>query len=226
MTGTDKTTEQKMRLPMNIQYFAEPNPQNPPAGNPQDPPADNNPSQDPPKDDPDPTTDALVQLAELRAANAKLKAEYDKLCTSEGNMRKQLRARQTQEEQEAEAKAEQEAKQKEYLSNLEKKLATIEATNRYLDMGFDKELAESTATAEITGEKEVVAANLKLFVTNSQKAMEAKIKADLMASMPTPQSGNDGNVDYSKQFEQALSSGDTQAAALAILQQAQANTPT
>ena len=37
----------------------------------------------------------MAQLAQEKANNAKLKSDNDKLCTSEGNLRKQLRAKQT-----------------------------------------------------------------------------------------------------------------------------------
>lgn len=61
----------------------------------------------------------MAQLAQEKAANAKLKSDNDKLCTSEGNLRKQLRAKQTAEEQEAEAKAEQQAQRDAYVKELE-----------------------------------------------------------------------------------------------------------
>ena len=47
----------------------------------------------------------MAQLAQVNAENAKLKTDKDKICASEANLRKQLRAKQTAEEQEAEAKA-------------------------------------------------------------------------------------------------------------------------
>lgn len=61
----------------------------------------------------------MAQLAQEKANNAKLKSDNDKLCTSEGNLRKQLRAKQTAEEQEAEAKAEQAAQRDAYVKELE-----------------------------------------------------------------------------------------------------------
>lgn len=165
----------------------------------------------------------MAQLAQANAANAKLKADNDKLCASEGNLRKQLRQKQTAEELEAEAKAEQEAQQKNYVAGLEKRLSIIEATNRYLDLGMEKELAEATAVAEIEGNRELVNANIKKYQADWRQKTEASLRAQLLKDMPVPSSGNQSQVDFSKQFQQAISAGDAQAAALAILQQAEAN---
>lgn len=165
----------------------------------------------------------MAQLAQEKANNAKLKADNDKLCTSEGNLRKQLRAKQTAEEQEAEAKAEQAAQHEAYVKELEKFKAVTEASARYLGMGMDAEMAKLTATAEIEGSMETVTANLSKFMDERDKKKEADIRAYYMAKMPTPQSGNMGQVDYSQQINSAISGGDMQSAALAILQQAAAN---
>lgn len=186
-------------------------------------------TQEPHKDssDGEVTVESLMaQLAQANAANAKMKADYDKLCTSEGNLRKQLRAKQTAEEQEAEAKAEQQAQRDEYVKGLEKFKAVTEASERYLNMGMDTELAKATATAEVEGTMDAVTANISKFMADRDKKKDEEIRAFYMAQMPTPQSGNVGQVDYSGVINQAISDGDMQSAALAILQQAWANNPT
>lgn len=186
-------------------------------------------TQEPHKDssDGEVTVESLMaQLAQANAANAKMKADYDKLCTSEGNLRKQLRAKQTAEEQEAEAKAEQQAQRDEYVKGLEKFKAVTEASERYLNMGMDAELAKATATAEVEGTMDAVTANISKFMADRDKKKDEEIRAFYMAQMPTPQSGNVGQVDYSAQITKAISDGDMQSAALAILQQAGANNPT
>ena len=181
-------------------------------------------AQEPKPDNPEPTMEGLLaQMAELKAQNAKLKNDYDKLCTSEGTLRKQLRAKQTAEEQEAEAKAEEKAQHEEYVKGLEKRLSVIEATSKYLEMGMDKALAEETATADVEGNRDVVAANIQKYHAEWKKAAEASIRQEYLDKMPTPQSGNGVDVDYSKKFNDAMANGDKQAAALAILQSANAN---
>lgn len=98
----------------------------------------------------------MAQLAQEKANNAKLKSDNDKLCTSEGNLRKQLRAKQTAEEQEAEAKAEQAAQRDAYVKELEKFKSVTESSERYLGMGMPTEMAKATATAEYEGNMDVV----------------------------------------------------------------------
>lgn len=186
-------------------------------------------TQEPHKDssDGEVTVESLMaQLAQANAANAKMKADYDKLCTSEGNLRKQLRAKQTAEEQEAEAKAEQQAQRDEYVKGLEKFKAVTEASERYLNMGMDAELAKATATAEVEGTMDAVTANISKFMADRDKKKDEEIRAFYMAQMLVPQSGNVGQVDYSAQITKAISDGDMQSAAHAILQQAWANNPT
>lgn len=167
-----------------------------------------------------------VQIAELRAANAKLKSDNDKLCTSEGNLRKQLRAKQTAEEQEAEAKAEQAQQHDQYVKGLERFKDIAESSKRYLAMGMPQELAEATATAEVDGERDTVTSNLTKFMQARDEAREKSLREKYLSELGSPQSGNQGQVDYTQQINKAISDGDLQSATLAILQQAEANKPT
>ena len=154
----------------------------------------------------------MAQLAQVNAENAKLKTDKDKICASEANLRKQLRAKQTAEEQEAEAKAEQQAQRDAYVKELEKFKAVAESSERYLGMGMPAEMA-----------KDVVTGNITKFMAERDKQKESEIRAQYLAQMPTPQSGNVGQVDYSAQIKQAMDAGDSQAAILAILNQSAAN---
>ena len=150
----------------------------------------------------------MAQLAQEKAANAKLKSDNDKLCTSEGNLRKQLRAKQTAEEQ---------AQRDAYVKELEKFKAVAESSERYLGMGMPAEMAKATATAEYEGSMDVVTGNITKFMAERDKQKESEIRAQYLAQMPTPQ------VDYSAQIKQAMDAGDSQAAILAILSQSAAN---
>ena len=112
-----KQNEVTQKIPMNLQFFAEggdggTNASQTPAANPK---PENNAAQ--PEQTPEngggnsqgeeyTVEGLLAQLTQERADKARMKTEYDKLCTSEGNLRKQLRAKQTAEEQAAEAEAE------------------------------------------------------------------------------------------------------------------------
>lgn len=215
-------TESKTHsIPFNLQFFADgdpepgggdPNPQGGDGGNPN--PQDGGGSEV--------TLESLMaEIATLKADNVKLKSTNDKLCQSEGELRKQLRAKMTAEEQAKELEAQQKAEHEEYVSGLEKELATIKATARYIDMGFDPEKAAETAAAELDGDKETVNANIKAMMAAKEKKMEQDLREKLMKDMPLPQSGNQSNIDYDKQITEALNAGDAQAAALAILNQSQ-----
>jgi hypothetical protein len=213
-------------LPTNLQFFAEPG--DPAGGSEPGEPAGGDPAGSEPGEpaggDPasEVTVESLVaQLSEMKAENAKLKSTNDKLCQSEGQLRKQLRAKMTAEEEAAEIKAEEEAKHNEYVSGLEKKLAIIEATAKYVEMGFDPKLAAETATADYEGDKDTVNANIKKMMSDQRKKMEAELREQLLKDIPAPQSGNQGNVDYSKQISDSINGGDFHSATLAILAQAQ-----
>lgn len=227
-------TNRKSTIPMNLQFFAEGGgePQNAPQSNAQQPTqgTENNP---PAQENgnsggtDDMTVEALMaQMAELRAQNSKMKNDYDKLCTSEGNLRKQLRAKQTAEEQEAEAKAEQAEQQAQYVKGLERFQSVTLASERYLNMGMTPELAKATAAAEVDGEMDSVTSNLTKFMAERDKKKEEEIRQKYMDQMPLPQSGNNASIDYSQEFNKAMSDGDLQSAALAILRGSNLNTPT
>ena len=165
----------------------------------------------------------LAKIAEQNAAMIKMKSDYDKLMKSEGDMRKKLNAKLTVDEKAAEAKAEAEAAREEHLKELERKLAVIESTSRYQEMGMAKELAAETAIAEVDGNRELVNLNIQKYQTEWKKAKEAEIRQQYLDQMPVPQSGNDGEVDYGKQINDALNNGNSSDAVMAILKQAQAS---
>ena len=165
----------------------------------------------------------LAQLTQERADKARMKTEYDKLCTSEGNLRKQLRAKQTAEEQAAEAEAEAKRQQEEHTAAVEKELAVMKASNRYLKLGFGEEDAAKMAMDEVNGDMDAWTAGVNSFLANAKKDAYAQARADLMKEMPIPQSSNNVDVDFSQKFNEAMSNGDTQSAILALLEQSKAN---
>ena len=210
-------------LPINLQFFAdepETTPQAEDAAQPEN-------QGDAPQADPTMTTESLVtEMAQLKAQLAKQKNDFDKVMSENGTLRKKLKEKQTAEEAEAEAKAEAIQAEKDRVAGLERKLAVIEATDNYLELGMDKELATATAMAEIDGDRDTVRANIKKLHAELAKKTEADIKQKYLGDMAILQSGNNANIDYSKQFNDALANGDMQAAVLAQLQQARANAAT
>ncbi len=165
----------------------------------------------------------LAQLAQERAEKSRMKTEIDKLCQSEGNLRKSLRAKQTAEEQAAEAEAEAKRQQQEHITAVERELATMKATNRYLELGFGKEEAAKIASDEVNGDMDAWKAGVDLFLANQRKNAYAQAREDLMKEMPVPQSSNSSTVDFSQKYNEYMEKGDTQNAILALLEGAKAN---
>ena len=131
-----------------------------------------------------PTVEELMaELAQERADKEKLKNTLDKTSSEAANFKKQLRAKQTAEEQEEEAKREREEKNKQYVTGLESKIQTIEATERYMGIGMTKELA----SAELEGNSEKVMANMQKHMDSVVKAKEA----EWLKNRPDVQAGNE-----------------------------------
>jgi len=214
-----KNNEVSTLVPFNLQFFAEGEPEKEPEKAPE-----KQPEQGKETKQEDYTVEGLLaQLTQARADQARMKTEFDKLCTSEGNLRKQLRAKQTAEEQAAEAEAEAKRQQEEHTAAVEKELAVMKASNRYLKLGFNEEEAAQMANDEVNGDMDAWTAGVNSFLANARKDAYAQARADLLKEMPVPQSGNNSEVDFTKKINDALSVNDTQAAALAILQQASVN---
>lgn len=176
------------------------------------------------------TVDQLKeQLAQAKAENAKLGAEaakqknrIDELCSNEGKLKKALRERQTAEEQEAEAKREREEAEKQRVSNLERELNIMKATNRYMGLGFGDQ-SEQMATLEYDGDKDAWADAVSKHLVAYKAQLEEEIRAEYAKKMPVPSSGNSSTVDYSKLIADAQASGDTLTVARYIREQAEAN---
>lgn len=176
------------------------------------------------------TVDQLKeQLAQAKAENAKLAADQakqknriDELCSNEGKLKKALREKQTAEEQEAAAKQEREEAEKLRVSNLERELGIMKATNRYMGLGFG-DRSETLATYEYDGDMDSWTDAVTKHLTGYKAQLEEAIRAEYAAKMPTPSSGNSSTVDYSKVIADAQAKGDTLAVARAIREQAEAN---
>ena len=120
----------------------------------------------------------MAQLAQEKANNAKLKSDNDKLCTSEGNLRKQLRAKQTAEEQEAEAKAEAERLQNEKYEEAVKELNHIKAVNAY------KSVSEKAVEKLIDAVSDADHSAIAAIIEAEKKAAVAEAQTEWMKSRP------------------------------------------
>jgi hypothetical protein len=166
----------------------------------------------------------MKEIAELKANNMKLKSSLDKTASEAGDLRKQLRARQTADEVEAEEKAKAEEARQNHIAELERRLNHNDAVKRYMSLGMNEEMADTVATAELDGDKNTVRDMLRRFMDAEKEAVREEVKKELLAQMPAPVSGNgDGQIDYQKQAIDALAAGDTRgflAAQIASMQEA------
>lgn len=205
----------------------EPTPQNTPAPQNQNPPEPQPaPAAPAPEDkggsDQPTIADLMSQIAEMKIDNNKLKKANDKLASENASLHKQVNAKLTEEELRAQQKSDENEEIKKELDALRKEVALNKATKRYLSMKMPEALAEKVATAELEGDMETVTQSINSFMDGQKKEVEEKVKADYLAKMPNPVSGNgDGQIDYEKQYNEKLAAGDVTGAILASLSGAQ-----
>lgn len=202
----------------------EPTPQNTPAPQNQNPPEPQpTPAAPAPEDkggsDQPTIAELMSQMAELKIDYNKLKKANDKLSSENASLHKQVNAKLTEEELRAQQKSDEFEELKQKLAEVTKENALNKATKRYLSMNMPEALAEKVATAELEGDMETVTQSINSFMDGQKKEVEEKVKADFLAKMPNPVSGNgDGQIDYEKQYNEKLASGDVTGAILASLQ--------
>ena len=124
------------------------------------------------------------------------KEVFDKTASELANSKKQLREKMSAEELKAKEDAEKwDAIVKERDALLrEKTIATYKAS--YLSLGYDENLAISTAEALANGELDKVFANQK----KHNESVEKKIRADVLKSTPTPEGGNGSDTMTKEKF--------------------------
>lgn len=153
--------------------------------------------------------DLMKELAELKVDNKRFKKANDALASENAGLRKQVNAKLTEEELRAQQKSEKDEEIAKELKELRKENALNKATKRYMSMNMTEELAEKVAQMELDGDMDSVASAIKAFQDAREKEVAEKVTADLYAKMPTPISGNgDGQIDYEKQYQEKLASGD------------------
>lgn len=141
----------------------------------------------------------------------RLKAALSKANSEAADYKKQLRTKQTDDEAaEAERKANMEKLTQEN-ADLKRSIALSEKKAKLLGMGYDEQLADSTATAMVDGDMDTVMANQSKYL----EAQKKDILADKMKKIPRPAGGseNTGGADYQKKIAEAQASGDYTAAA-------------
>lgn len=160
----------------------------------------------------------MKQIADLKVDLKRYKKANDSLSSENAGLKKQVNAKMTEEELRAQAKQDENDEIKKELSELRREVALNKATKRYMSMQMPEELAEKVAQAELDGDMDTVTTTINSFVQAQKKEVEEKVTADLYAKMPIPKSGNgDGQIDYEKQYQEKLASGDISGAIAAQL---------
>jgi len=116
---------------------------------------------------------------------AQYKAAADKAASEAAAFKKQLRERMSEEEAKAAKDAEEKAALRERAEKAEYALAVNGYAKSYLTMGYDENLAQSTAEALAKGDMATVFANQKAHADAREKAL----RAELLKQTPQPPAG-------------------------------------
>lgn len=134
----------------------------------------------------------------------RLKNALSKANSEAADYKKQLRSKQTDDEKKAaDAQAEHDKLVKDN-QDLAFKLNVIEKKAKFLSMGYDDGLAQSTAEAMAKGDMDTVLANQAKWQETHDKA----VLADAMRKTPRPDSGGaNSDIDFAKKAQEAQSKG-------------------
>lgn len=149
----------------------------------------------------------LIEGFEIDMSGYVSKATADKYATEAADYKKKYNATLSEQERKEAELAEQNRQRDAELAQLKRDRAIDQQTAKYLSLGFDAELAKDTAVASVDGNTDAVFANM----TKHQQDREAKLRAELLKSTPTPPSGdapNLGNQQYEKMAAEAYARGD------------------
>ena len=138
-----------------------------------------------------------LQLAKANADNARFKNSIDKLTHENAELTRWKKERMTAVEQQNEEEAKAKEQMQDRIKELESYMAINEASKRYLEMGMSVEMATETATAEVSGDMDVVMRNIN---KNKEDALTAA-KAEWLKSRPDILAGGDGKSITQEQFE-------------------------
>lgn len=182
----------KCKIPMNIQFFAEPSADgvdgSSGSGNSGD--TGENSQENKPS-----VEELMAQLAQERAENAKNKNALDKALREKGELTKNLRAKMTAEEQEQEAKKEADEAKDARIQELESEFRKMNYSKRYMGIGMDEKTAE--IFAEMTGDlpdTDKFFSELDKFIKGKVKSAGENAVQELIKSNPEIKAGS-GSVD-------------------------------
>lgn len=149
---------------------------------------------------------AALESYEYAADNAdaeRLKAAVSRANSEAAELKRQLKAKQTEEERKEAERLEAEAAVKAELETLRMENAVAKNKTEFLSLGYDDALATDTATALAKGDMAKVFANQKTHLENVRKAA----RATALAGEPKPPAGGGGGIADKKAFD-TMSSAD------------------
>lgn len=123
---------------------------------------------------------------------------FDKTASELSSTKKELASKLSADEQKALAAEEEAKKILAENESLKKQLAISSNTSKLIELGYDSQLAEETATAMAEGKLDVVFANQQKF----RDAVIAQTKADALKNSPTPSGGGSSNAMTKERLQQ------------------------
>lgn len=139
---------------------------------------------------------AALEAYEPDMSGVVSKATFDKTASELAAVKKQLREKQTDEEAKAAQDAADRAALVERAEKAENALAVSNYVAAYMAMGYDDNLAKSTAEAMVKGDTATVLKNQKLHLENREKAL----KAELLKQTPPPAAGGSDTAMKKEEF--------------------------
>ena len=117
------------------------------------------------------------------------KETFDKTASELATKKKELKAKMSEEEAKRITEQEERETLLEKIAVMEKREKISDNTKHLLEIGYPSDMAEATAKALVEGDTKTVFNNLKAY----QQAYEKKVRADVLAETPRPDSvGVDG----------------------------------
>ncbi len=196
--------ENSNKIPMNLQFFAEPSdePQDNPT--PKDEPQDNPTPKDEPQDNPTPKdepqdnpTPVEPTVQELMAELAKVKRAQEKAASEAAEYKKKYNAKLSEKEKIDLEKAEREAEKEEQFQQLVRENKINKVEKGYLALGYTPEEASKMAVAEVDEDFD---AKLKIQLA-VQKRQKKEYEAEFIKSRPQLNAGTGEKQITKEQFD-------------------------
>ena len=171
--------EKKERIPLNLQFFAKES--DPNADSAQE--AEPSKSQEPQRDEPEPTVEE--QLQQMRVENEKLKRAQEKAATDAADWKKKYNATLSDAQRLSQEKAEKEAEREEKFNQLLKENKVNKLEKNFLALGYPNDKATQAAVAQYDGDTDT----LFKIQAEMQQAAVKKAEADWLKSRPPVNTG-------------------------------------